>query len=908
MPYVMNGIGTWYYGKRNVFEHIGTCDSCNEDGPLASYDTTLYVVIVFVPVLPLGKKRILNECSHCKRHQALSLDEWEKSKAEECEKAIEAYRADPNNSEKARDVVGMAVSYQEKQLFMEIAPEVIANMGGDDETLNLTASVYGIFGLFSESERTHRLALEVEDKPETRELLAESLIRQLRSAEAEPFLDHIVEEQIPDKIWHLRLLAQGYQAEGKHEDALRVLDQCALLVPFISKDKDFKKLRKLSEKNRTTGKPIKQKDFESGGVVVEQGSGLSGKVALIIGPLILAAVLIGWIFAAYRAGESRLVYVVNGLDRPYTVEINGKPYRLPPFEPIEARIAEGEITLVVVDADLPIEPQTVTIKNNFFARPFVRKMYVINPDGVAPLTWQKIQYGTSRKGDQSAFGLRIGKTLYSFKHIEFKFEPFPDSVMTESDSTTRQQVDLLEGTREYPEEFIAFVSTEMGDKMGLEILLRHLKYNPESTKFLSVLAKRVEPEIAIEKLRAGLDVRPVRVLWHRQYQISKEKHDPEADLEGEYRGYLEQSPDDPDLLYLTARVTSDYDRAEELLFRATRLTPPAARGYRSLAYRRWCSGLYEEAEKFVNQALEIDPDDEEFIWLQGEILSAQGRHQEALEVYERAFDSDLTSHVSNARIAAAAIQAGDEKVVERANHNAYLRFRATGMEGADEFRERITRSTDINRAYLNEDFDALATILAEPDETGHNASIAGVIFGDVELAELGFLFMGDNLGDGVAEMEKLILSIVAGHSGHDESRKGYLAEAIALMRKAGYEMRVAAAMLSGEEEASLKQLTEMVLAPSQKALVLTALGMAQPDRREEFYELARRLNYAPGMPTVTLRIVLSGREFPKTSVVFPPPVDLEALGADLFSQPDASDSEDSTPEPAGAAAPDGDQP
>ena len=63
MPTVINGIGTWYYGKRRIHSRKGTCESCGRQADLVSFDTTLFVVVVFVPVIPLQRKRILNQCS-----------------------------------------------------------------------------------------------------------------------------------------------------------------------------------------------------------------------------------------------------------------------------------------------------------------------------------------------------------------------------------------------------------------------------------------------------------------------------------------------------------------------------------------------------------------------------------------------------------------------------------------------------------------------------------------------------------------------------------------------------------------------------------------------------------------------------------------------------------------------------
>ncbi len=49
-----------YYGKSNVFVTRALCSSCGAPGELTSYDTTLYVTVVYVPIIPLGRKRVID--------------------------------------------------------------------------------------------------------------------------------------------------------------------------------------------------------------------------------------------------------------------------------------------------------------------------------------------------------------------------------------------------------------------------------------------------------------------------------------------------------------------------------------------------------------------------------------------------------------------------------------------------------------------------------------------------------------------------------------------------------------------------------------------------------------------------------------------------------------------------------
>src|ERR1041385_6063699 len=101
MPHTVNGIGTHYYGARNEQSRVGICEFCRRDTVLRSYDTRLWFVILFIPIIPLGKKRILNYCSACTRHRVLALAEWEKIKNQNLSEAMAGMAANPQDPKAA---------------------------------------------------------------------------------------------------------------------------------------------------------------------------------------------------------------------------------------------------------------------------------------------------------------------------------------------------------------------------------------------------------------------------------------------------------------------------------------------------------------------------------------------------------------------------------------------------------------------------------------------------------------------------------------------------------------------------------------------------------------------------------------------------------------------------------------
>src|SRR5687768_13271195 len=116
MPHVINGVGTWYYGKRNVHRLRNVCGQCSAVTDLESYDTTLYVVVLFVPLVPIGRRRILESCPSCNQHRMMPLAEWERVKAAAVAVVLEKLRADPDDREAVLEAIAVATSFQDEQL------------------------------------------------------------------------------------------------------------------------------------------------------------------------------------------------------------------------------------------------------------------------------------------------------------------------------------------------------------------------------------------------------------------------------------------------------------------------------------------------------------------------------------------------------------------------------------------------------------------------------------------------------------------------------------------------------------------------------------------------------------------------------------------------------------------------
>lgn len=145
MPTVINGIGTWYYGRRRIHTRTGTCEFCGNEAALQSFDTTLFFVVLFVPVIPLTRKRILEQCSACQKHRVLGLRKWEEAKVADGAVVIDQLEQNPSDRAAIASAIAFAQTYQDEPLFDQIVAPAAAEHKNDAAIQAQLAGAYSYF-------------------------------------------------------------------------------------------------------------------------------------------------------------------------------------------------------------------------------------------------------------------------------------------------------------------------------------------------------------------------------------------------------------------------------------------------------------------------------------------------------------------------------------------------------------------------------------------------------------------------------------------------------------------------------------------------------------------------------------------------------------------------------------------
>ncbi|MFC1671545.1 hypothetical protein ACFL01_00265 [Planctomycetota bacterium] len=100
--------------------------------------------------------------------------------------------------------------------------------------------------------------------------------------------------------------------------------------------------------------------------------------------------------------------------------------------------------------------------------------------------------------------------------------------------------------------------------------------------------------------------------------------------------------------------------------------------------------------------------------------------------------------------------------------------------------------------------------------------------------------------EGVEFGERLSLYLAATSAGKPSIAKAQFDKALAILREGTSEWRGVARMLTAGRAPASEEALAIALWPTNKRLVLAALGTVHPELRKPCFALARKLNYAPG--------------------------------------------------------------
>ncbi len=823
MPFVINGIGTWYYGKRRMHTLPGTCEFCRRQTALSSYDTTLYFVVVFIPLIPLQHKRVQRQCAECRRHRVLSLKAWEQAKDRDAAGVLELLRANPEDRGAILRALQFAVGYQDEPLFDKIADTFAAERADDMAIQAQLGYGYAFFARWDRAEAAYRAALALDDTDALREQLALALLKLERPDDARPYLRHLLDNPKKESAGMIYLLIQCYQAEGRHEEALELMDRRDQAFPEWAKEKAYQQQRKVSMRYRHSDKKIRPTVLAQSKAGYRAGN-WTASVPRWVGLFVLLAALGLYLGSAVWIGQARKVYLVNGTDKPYAVVVQGVPHTLAPHSATPIHVAEGNVQVSFSDAGLALEPVQARIETSFWSRPFAGHTFVINPDQSAVVLEEAAYYAAANPSPPPRPTVHFGEAFYSLGSVDYEYEPFPQSIQVDGNAELKK---TRIGLAPYvTPEVLQVLVQDLEQPRGVQFCERLLRLDPNRAGLLYWLSTQIAPDEFIAFVETRLDERPLLVEWHRAYQSEMEKAHPETDLRPRYRKLVADTGGSADAVYLLGRADPDVDEAEKLYRQAASAEPPSGYACYSLGYRAMSEARFADACHWLEKAMRLLADKSMAQQLYDEALLANGDFNPLLDALKAKLH--LPGRGTAARLGIMRVHA----------------IRGDKAAARDALEQAVQLYPPPDRAEAQNTYELwLCCWLGDVDGYLQSA-------GDKPLFEAAFL-RGQfqraadlvNANDAEAVTHHGLLYLQAARSSDKQAADVQWQALLADLKKEGRDERLLADYLSGQKPLVAPGPERLPIEAGKKRVLLAVLAQRHPDRAGELLTTAKKLDY-----------------------------------------------------------------
>lgn len=615
MPTTINGIGTHYYGKKNKSRRQGVCEKCHREAVLDSYDTRLFFVVVFIPVIPLGRKRIIDYCPSCTHHRMMPLDQYNHLVDETLSRLGDESRRKADDPETAIHYNHALLEFGRTEEAREHLFQITAKFPDDVRVNHYAGAAFDDLGMAEDAVRFYEKAFDLDNsyKP-ARRTKALLLISEDRLDEARRLLDFMMNPSEDQDPGALMLLAKAFQARGGHHQALEIFNVLARDFSGLAQDKKFRRAVEQSEAAASSPAGLLPKR--------QFARGKWAKVAVWL--LIILAAVFGYDF---YARTHRRLQVVSGwpgelmvtLDSGERVLFDGPGRRL-------LKIHQGPHRAVVSG---PFEETMDFNMGEGLGERYSKKVRVLNPGGLAVLLRETTLYAVSvSRTFEPDYRFFAGENYLVLPRPDYVFEEFPGKIELSSgrDSAVRSRITDVN----YPPAVMAMILTEHGDlETCLSYLERWLIRSPDDdllTQYSSVAVVADKAPRAVTFLKNGLSLDPVNMGRHRAYQDAAMSIPGEdGKVWSEYDSYLGSDPENPDLQYLRGRIEADARRAIELFDRAVKKNPRHSFALKARAYRNQSRGWFAAAVDDLESALEASPGDDNVADMYYPALLGSGR-------------------------------------------------------------------------------------------------------------------------------------------------------------------------------------------------------------------------------------------------------------------------------------------
>lgn len=597
MPSTINGVGTHYYGKQNREKRAGVCQHCNRQVELENYETRLWFCVVFVPVIPLGKKQILDYCSACTMHTAVPFADWEALRSEAIGESADELRDNRDDPDAGLKMLGTLAAFHKTDEATKLA-RMLRDQHTDHAQVQF--SVGGWLeqcGHGEEATACFERAWKIEpDAPEYRRAWGMTLAERGQLNEARELLSMF---EAPESLdaGTVYFMALQCQKHDDHKQAIELFQLILGLAPALGKDNDFRKAVRASEKavgGETSILPRRS-------IFASKAFCWTTVCSLLVAGVVL------W---SQSLASNRTVHIVNGSETPISVKIDdGVPQQIAALSKVVVKLPEDVHSWQLTDPPELADEGQFELSTGFLSRLFDSPAFVLDPGRATVTVFEHATYAERAEDATISSRVHVGQPFLIFDDVDHVFEQFPEQIKGERSDMQRTRVDslLLE-----PSMVIGNVQNDITPQQQLELCERHLIANPVNADLLELYVffayKQSAHQRVYEFLKLGLDRRPIEISWHRMYQNAAVMLGKDEELFVEYDRLLESAGDNSALLYLRGRIDPNSTVAGDYYDRAIAADPENFYPLMASAHRAVSLAQFDEALERADRALLLKAD------------------------------------------------------------------------------------------------------------------------------------------------------------------------------------------------------------------------------------------------------------------------------------------------------------
>lgn len=844
MPTLINGCGTRYAGRKNLATRQGICKSCGRTGTLSSYDTRLCLTLLFIPLIPISKKRIIDECPHCRKHYAIKLHEWETRRQLGISGGLEEFRMD-RTVEKGMAAHAAMVGFREFQQADELRKE-LESCYPDSTRLQLyLAETDYEHGRSERADAAVRKAFTLTPElPQARLAMASVLRREGKLDEARRLLDMLEKPGAAGTypLGELEMLALAYQKASRHQEARTLLLHLLRELPSIGQNPVFRKNLLNSEKALAIpSSALPKRDRSVKALMSEKKS----RTLMLCG---LAAALIagGMVARNEYVRRHRVVTVVNGLPQAVTVTLDdgGQSVTVSPGARGVLTVKEGRHHASVTGAVTEIID--FTVESGYTDRWTKSPAFVLNPSGEVPLEFIRAVYSKDSPVPEVTY--TVGRQFAHYEDVDHLFEPLPGTVRMKR--SQKRTLTSLNRAKDDIGGIVAYMGVNQGNAEAMDAAESVLGRHPENESVLEAYSGQVRNEAtetrALAFLAKGLERRPLSMPLARAWQDLHQTPEAKQEMLTVTEKMAAAEPGNADLLYLQGRAMPDGPESAAVFEKAGKLAPenpwpPFALGYLLMEQGKW-----RESRELFAKAAALAPGQKQFTALLTEARLGCGEGAAIAQELAKGPTGDPSVQFARLRALAAAGDVTHGEMVRRSLMDTLTN------RGAD---ADVIHSLTNQWLYMSRQFAELAkrnnTSKAAPAR--ESRVWLALQNGDLAAAEKDIGVSRTNTSNSTLldnPVLHLAVWVAAGMAG-DELRLAAAQAVVTKDLKDGFGTG-AEALITQKSDVTQEQLDSVYLHPLMKGLFCAGLIHSHPGQKEFLAAQASLYNVDPRFPSALI--------------------------------------------------------